>query len=233
MSAVLLTTENVPQPRRGERLVRRKELTRSKILASAFEIMSRDGVDAAKIRDITENADIGFGTFYNYFESKDELASAVLDCLIEDMGRRNFLATEAYAGQDACLVFSISTRLVIRQAMHDPMWQWWAAKPNLLVDRFCKGFGPFAKRDIQRGIHAGRFKVDMADLDGIWALASWIAVGGMHEIAVSSSKKLDDALIVKSIIMMLGIDEVEASNISTMELPDYPPMKVDWHFTIE
>ncbi|MCZ8173427.1 MAG: hypothetical protein O9272_16970, partial [Brevundimonas sp.] len=64
-------------------------------------------------------------------------------------------------------------------------------------------------------------------------LASWIAVGGMHEIAVSSSKKLDDALIVKSIIMMLGIDEVEASNISTMELPDYPSMKVDWHFTIE
>ena len=229
---MLLTTKTTPQPRRGERLGRRKERTRSKILASAFEIMSRDGVDAAKIRDITENADIGFGTFYNYFESKDDLASAVLDCLIEDMGRRNVLATSAYADEDACLVFSISTRLVIRQAMHDPMWQWWAAKPDLLVARFCKGFGPFAKRDIQRGIHAGRFKVDLAHLDGIWSLASWIAVGGMHDIAVSSSKKLDDALIVKSIIMMVGIDEGEASVISKMDLPEYPSPKINWKFII-
>lgn len=228
----MLTNKATPQPRRGERLVRRKELTRSKILASAFEIMSRDGVDAAKIRDITENADIGFGTFYNYFGSKDDLASAVLDCLIEDMGRRNVLATESYTDRDVCLVFSISTRLVIRQAMHDPMWQWWAAKPDLLVDRFCKGFGPFAKRDIQKGIEAGRFKVDLANLDGIWALASWIAVGGMHDIAVSSSKMLNDALIVKSIIMMLGIDEAEASEISKVKIPDYPPPQVNWKFVI-
>lgn len=227
------TTIAKPQPRQGERLARRKELTRSKILASAFEIMSRDGVDGAKIRDITEGADIGFGTFYNYFESKDDLAGAVMDCLIDDIGRRNILATEPYANQDACLVFSISTRLVIRQAMQDPMWQWWAAKPELLVDRFCKGFGPFAKRDIERGIQAGRFKVDPENLDGIWALVSWIAVGGMHEIAVSSSKNIDDVLIVQSIIMILGIDEKEAAAISNMELPIYSPPKVNWNFFLQ
>lgn len=228
----MLTNKTAPQPRRGERLVRRKELTRSKILASAFEIMSRDGVDAAKIRDITENADIGFGTFYNYFESKDDLASAVLDCLIEDMGRRNVVATQPYADEDPCLVFSISTRLVIRQAMQDPMWQWWAARPDLLVDRFCKGFGPFAKRDIQRGIQAGRFRLDLGDVDGVWSLASWIAVGGMHDIAVSSSKKLDDGLIVRSIIMMLGINKEEASHIAYMDLPKYPSPNINWKFIL-
>jgi AcrR family transcriptional regulator len=34
--------------------------------------MCRKGVDAATIHQITESAQVGFGTFYNYFLSRAE-----------------------------------------------------------------------------------------------------------------------------------------------------------------
>ena len=49
--------------------------------------MSTAGVDATTIQQITDAADIGFGTFYNYYDGKDDLAQDVLDCMIHNIGR--------------------------------------------------------------------------------------------------------------------------------------------------
>jgi AcrR family transcriptional regulator len=64
----------------ANRFERRKERTRGDILRAAEQVMARKGVHATKIADIAEAADVGVGTFYLHFETKE----AVFDALVAD-----------------------------------------------------------------------------------------------------------------------------------------------------
>jgi AcrR family transcriptional regulator len=67
----------VPKTKRGER-------TRQKILDAAAREIGRKGFSEASISTITAEADVGQGTFYLYFRSKED----VLRELVLRMGRR-------------------------------------------------------------------------------------------------------------------------------------------------
>lgn len=63
---------------RGEesRQDKRKSRTRSALLQAATTIALDEGVNIS-IQSITDKADVGFGSFYNHFASKEELFTAV------------------------------------------------------------------------------------------------------------------------------------------------------------
>ena len=52
---------------RSDRRERRKEETRRLILETAMKLFEKKGVFATTVEEITETADIGKGTFFNYF----------------------------------------------------------------------------------------------------------------------------------------------------------------------
>ena len=59
-----------PQP---SRLDRRKARTRQALIGAAVQLIAQGRGERASIQEITDAADIGFGSFYNHFDSKDEL----------------------------------------------------------------------------------------------------------------------------------------------------------------
>ncbi len=61
------------------RVDRRRRRNRQALLRAARRLMAERGFAGATIADITEAADLGFGTFYLYFESKEHILNAVLD----------------------------------------------------------------------------------------------------------------------------------------------------------
>ena len=61
------------------RVERRKERTRRALLAVALELFHQKGIYWTKIEDITERADIGKGTFYQHFETKEYLLEVLLE----------------------------------------------------------------------------------------------------------------------------------------------------------
>ena len=52
---------------------RKKMLSRQAILDAAVVVFSKKGFREASIADIMNGADLGTGTFYNYFQSKEEI----------------------------------------------------------------------------------------------------------------------------------------------------------------
>ncbi|MGO8871296.1 MAG: TetR/AcrR family transcriptional regulator [Acidimicrobiales bacterium] len=54
-------------------LSRKGQITRARLLAAAKEIFEEDGFLEARISDIAERACVSHGTFYTYFDSKDEV----------------------------------------------------------------------------------------------------------------------------------------------------------------
>ena len=64
---------------------------RDKLLSSAAALFQRFGYAHVSVRDITSSIDSPKGAFYNYFKSKEALASAILsrhfDALMEALGQ--------------------------------------------------------------------------------------------------------------------------------------------------
>lgn len=214
------------------RLAKKRRVTRARLLEAAYRVMSEGGVDAAKIKDITDLADVGFGTFYNYFESKDQLASQVLDCLINDFGRRNIAATRRLAEKDPALVMPVSIRLVLRTVMASSLWQWWAMRPDLLVDRMREGFGPFAMRDIGEAVRQGIFQLDKEDIPSAWALAVWMMVAGIHDVTIGDRPPEIETFVTESIMRLMGVAPADAKRIANTRLPAYPDPAIDWQFDL-
>ena len=72
------TEREAPRSKRGER-------TRATLVAAARTVFERDGFLDARITDITKEAGVASGTFYTYFESKEEAFKAVVEEVSEDM----------------------------------------------------------------------------------------------------------------------------------------------------
>lgn len=71
-----------PRPKRQQR---RRRRTRRKLLASARRVFAEKGLDLARIDDITEGADLGKGTFYYHFDTKEELIGELIESMLTDL----------------------------------------------------------------------------------------------------------------------------------------------------
>ncbi|HEX9833880.1 MAG TPA: TetR/AcrR family transcriptional regulator, partial [Mycobacterium sp.] len=69
-----MTSSAAPLGRRD----RRKAAARRSLLAAARQAIADSGVSELRISDVTDRADLGFGTFYTYFPSKDALVEGVV-----------------------------------------------------------------------------------------------------------------------------------------------------------
>lgn len=217
----------------GDRRAKRKVQTRVALLRAAYEEMAAVGIDNVKIRDITDRADVGFGTFYNYFTDRDDLASQVLDCIIHDVGQRNAAATEELKDRDPALVIPVSQILFLREAVTSAMWRWWALRPDLLVDRMRAGGRPFGLRDMRSAIRHRILDIDEASIESYWGLACWMMVGGIHDMVTGTLSADSVGAVIEKIMRMMGMDHALAHRVATTPLPDYPPSEIDWTFDLK
>jgi AcrR family transcriptional regulator len=65
-----------PSPARHGRRERRTVETREGLFRAALDLFARKGFTETTVEDITEAADVGKGTFFNYFPSKDHILLA-------------------------------------------------------------------------------------------------------------------------------------------------------------
>ena len=62
---------------------RKKQLSRQAILKAAQQLFIDRGYKETSVADIMNGADLGTGTFYNYFQSKEEVLMALLGDSVE------------------------------------------------------------------------------------------------------------------------------------------------------
>jgi len=72
----------------ASRRERKKIAVRSHILSTAIELFSRRGLDAVTIDEIAAAADVGKGTVYNYFTTKEDIVVAFMADLEARMAPR-------------------------------------------------------------------------------------------------------------------------------------------------
>src|SRR5271165_7053754 len=81
--AVMAEAASAASVPRVSRLDRRKARTRQALIDAAVRLIAEGRGDRASIAEITEEADIGFGSFYNHFDSKEQLFQAASEEVLE------------------------------------------------------------------------------------------------------------------------------------------------------
>ncbi len=71
--------------RRIPRQKRRVQVSREKLLQAARLVFSEKGMDATRIDEITERADLGKGTFYNHFTGKGDLIRHLMKDVLDEL----------------------------------------------------------------------------------------------------------------------------------------------------
>jgi len=217
---------------RPSRSAARRQRTRANLLRAAYFLMSKNGVDATAIQEITDRADVGFGTFYNYFTSKDDLATQVLDCVINNIGLRNDLITAKVKLTDPVEIVATSVRCVAREMMTNAVWYWWVQRPDLIVARMRAGFAPFGTRDLKRAVAAGAYDIAEGDLETAWSYLIWLLAGGIKDIVDGYRPKGGEGLIADAVLRVMGVPLAIAARVSKAKLPPYPDLEIDFDFVL-
>jgi AcrR family transcriptional regulator len=199
------------------RLERRKQRTRAALVKAAQRLIAEGKVNVP-VLEITKAADVGMGSFYNHFDSKEQLFEAAIADVLDAHGAMLDRLTESI--DDPAETFATSFRLTGRLFRRRPQESevLLANGPALLsADR---GLAPRALRDIKVGVAAGRFKVDDPELALAMAGGALLGLGKL----LRDNPDRDDAraadTVTESVLQLLGLSAEEAQAVCQRPLPD-------------
>lgn len=204
----------------GTRAARRKAQTRQKLIDAARGFLASDTHSTASIQDITDAADVGFGSFYNHFASKTELFQAAVLDVLEELGQR--LDELSSTVDDPAVAFAQSVRLTLRLGVARPEAAQVLVRHGLAYLDADQGLAPRALRDIEAGAATGRFRVDQPLLALATTAGALLAV--LH-VSLADPAGVTDATCdaaAEQLLRMLGVPLDEARRIATAPLPNAP-----------
>lgn len=195
---------------------RQRAQTRAALIKAAQRLIAENRTNVA-ILEITQLADVGMGSFYNHFESREQLFGAAVDDALEQQGA--FLDLVTTDLDDPAEAFARSFRMVGRLHRLVPELSKVILSQGAALVTSDHGLAPRALRDIRAAVDAGRF----ADTD---ATAALLVVGGaaltlaehLHRHPDVDDAALTDT-VAQSLLVMLGLSNEEARAVVSQPLP--------------
>jgi AcrR family transcriptional regulator len=202
-------------PGTTDRHARRRERTRAKLIDAARTLIARQGVDSTRINEITDDADVGFGSFYNHFESKEAIVEAVLTEAIAAQGAAIDAITAEF--DDPAQVVAAAHRYFVELARTDADWAWLLIRLGVSHDVALAALGPYARRDLKRGVKTGRFQVPDERVALFATGGALLAV--MRAVLDGQARRNAGIHHAEGVLRMLGLPVEEAAEVARRPLP--------------
>jgi AcrR family transcriptional regulator len=197
-------------------IMRKGAKTRAHLIKCAIAVFSRKGVDGAAISEITQEADVANGTYYNHFRDKAEIVSATV----------NYIMTELFAeihelmdpNTPAAERVSFTTRQFILLAVREREWGLTMFRALASVPELRHSAARYVLSDLVEGEANGQFNVKVDDF-----LGNMVAT--MNMLAVFSCLRGDEVptqvgpRIAEYQLRLLGLSKEESARIAWMPLP--------------
>jgi AcrR family transcriptional regulator len=199
------------------RLERRKQRTRAALIQAAQSFIAADKVNVP-VLEITQAADVGMGSFYNHFESKEQLFDAAIADALDAHGALLDQLTSSI--DDPAETFACSYRLTGRLFRRRPQESRILLANGMTLLASEKGLAPRALRDIKEATRAGRFTVDDPELALAVAGGALLGLGNL----LRSQPDRDDAeatdTVTEGVLRLFGLSADDAREICRRPLPD-------------
>jgi len=200
------------------RLERRKQRTRSALVNAAQRFIAEGKVNAP-VLEITQAADVGMGSFYNHFDSKEQLFEAAVADVLDAHGAVLDRLTASLA--DPAETFATSFRLTGRLFRQRPQESEILLASGLALLSSERGLAPRALRDIKAAAAAGRFRVDDPELALAVAGGALLGLGELLRADPGRDGASAADKVTENVLRLLGLSADEAHAICQRPLPDF------------
>ncbi|GAD85900.1 TetR/AcrR family transcriptional regulator [Nocardia asteroides] len=198
---------------------RRRERTRNALLGAARKFLS-EGQSAVSIKEITDAADVGFGSFYNHFDSKEQLFDEAVQSALKVYNEMRDHIVARY--DDPAEIFAVSFRLTGRLQRQLPEMVRVVLHSGMGVMLRDQGLAPSARQDIIAAQEAGRFEPMDPDLA---IMAAGGALLGLLQL-LDAKPDADAAALADEMtyraLRMFGMNKRSAERLSSAPLPELP-----------
>lgn len=212
---------SIDSPAAPTRVDRRKERTRRALVDAATRFLA-EGQPNVSIQQITDAADVGFGSFYNHFESKEALFEAAVQDVLDTYVA---LRDEIVAGyDDPAEIFAVSFRMTGRLQRQVPEMVRVLLNQGISILLRDHGLAPRALHDIEAAIAASRFDIEDPRL-GLMAAGG--ALLGLLQLLDADpdadAGQLTDVTTAR-ILRAFGMTADDATELCSRELPGQPTL---------
>jgi len=195
--------------RAATRVERQRLRTRRLLLDAGRTLIAAKGVAGLRIQEITEEADVALGSFYNYFQSKEELLEAVITESLSDL--TSAIITNVDADTDPAEVVALANLRVIRLAYDEPDFARLIVNIGHSEALFGDAVHPYARIAVERGIASGRFIV--ADIEVLLTGVIGGAFALIREILDGRHGPDAHQAFARHVLASLGVPATEAEAI--------------------
>lgn len=199
-------------PATANRNQRRRQRTRETILAAAELVFRRKGIDGTTVNDITEQADVAYGSFYNHFKSLDEIVGALVAASLQRVADQtdSILARAERVELLPC----VGARVIIRTLWQDPAIRWLLGRPYVFVDEFYKVATPFMVAFEHRAVEAGVLRP--AGGHEYWLkVYPWLLIAELTALADTGDIAKHEERFARVSLRLLGVDDALAPVLIT------------------
>jgi AcrR family transcriptional regulator len=199
------------------RLARRKQRTRAALIKAAQSFIAAGKVNVP-VLEITQAADVGMGSFYNHFDSKEQLFEAAVAEVLDAHGALlDHLTSEI---DDPAETFACSFRLTGRLFRRRPQESQILLANGIALLSSELGLAPRALRDIEEGVRAGRFTVDDPELALSLAGGALLGLGNLLRNQPHRDDGAAADAVTEDVLRLFGLPADEAHEICLRPLPD-------------
>jgi AcrR family transcriptional regulator len=191
------------------RTERQRLRTRRLLLDAGRTLIAAKGVAGLRIQDITQEADVALGSFYNYFQSKEELLEAVITESLSDL-------TSAIIGNvddntDPAEVVALANLQVIRLAYDEPDFARLIVNIGHSEALFGDAVHPYARIAVERGVESARFVV--GDIEVLLTAVIGGAFALIREILDGRHGAHAHEAFARHVLASLGLPAQEAETV--------------------
>jgi len=190
---------------RPSRQVTRRTRTREAILEGANRVFRREGVDGVTVADITSEADVAYGSFYNHFKTMDEVVAAVVERTIKRIADTTGALLDK-AQNEVELLPCIGARVVMRVLAQEPTACWLLDRPHIFVAEFYRHARPWMLAAEREAVASGR--LTPAGGHDCWLRAyPWLLISEFSAALASGDVVAHEARFARVSLRFLGVDD--------------------------
>lgn len=187
---------------------------RARLTVAAMVVFSERGVEASVIDDITTLAGVSRGTFYNYFQSNEEVLRAVAIAMGEELMQIVIPLVEAQ--DDPAERVATGVRSWLRLIGDNPQLARFFRRAGLYVLEADTQIRRDLPRDLIAGMQAGRFTIDKLELG--FVLVSGTVLATINTLVQGPLFPNMEDEVAERILLSLGVDAEESRRIAHMPL---------------
>jgi AcrR family transcriptional regulator len=183
--------------------------TRQRLLEGGRQAFAERGVEASTVLEIVRAAGVSQPSFYNHFESKEQLAQEIAADYFRIDRAAKLAVFEQVEDPAEAIAINIAQTLAI--ATNDPVIAWTLVKSESLRDLVISSTADPLVAMIEEGTASGRFKVTSAHTIALALRGAALAM--VQDILRGSADDNAAVYFQELVLRMLGLSVEESSDV--------------------